>query len=33
MAYGGFICLARRTASDKILLKIRNIMDIKEVLL
>ena len=33
MTYGGFICLARRTASDKILLKIRNMMDVKEVLL
>ena len=33
MAYGDFKCLARRTAFDKILFKIRNMMDIKEVLL
>ena len=33
MAYGDFKGLTRRTASDKILLKLRNTMDIEGVLL
>ena len=33
MAYGDFKRLTRRTASDKILLKLRNIMNIEGVLL
>ena len=33
MAYGDFKGLTRRTASDKILLKLHNIMDIEGVLL